>query len=170
MPTLADGASFLWRCQLYAAEDRPLPWRSIATLVERAFPAAGLAFADLHAAMAEAATGGHAALDRRIAQLQQRVSEGELPPGAVIPALCRAIAAYSRGDDAESIALLETALPELPRIGGSHAQREVFEDTLIAACLRARRNQRARALLESRLARRPRSQDRRWLASTMPLA
>ena len=110
--------------------------------------------------MAEAATGSHAALDRRITQLEQRASEGKLLPGIVIPTLCRAIAAYSRGDDAESIALLETALPDLPRIGGSHAQREVFEDTLIAACMRAGRHDRARALLEARMARRPSGQDR----------
>ncbi|MCC6469631.1 MAG: tetratricopeptide repeat protein [Alphaproteobacteria bacterium] len=165
MPVLADAASFLWRCRLYAPADGDLPWPDVAALVARVFPSSGLAFADLHAAMAEAATGNAASLERRVAALDQRAAGGSLPPGRVIPTLCRAVAAYAAGDDGETIALIEQALPDLPRIGGSHAQREVFEDTLIAACLRAGRHPRARALLQERLARRPREQDRRWLAA-----
>lgn len=45
---------------------------------------------------------------------------------------------------------------------GSQAQREVFEDTLIAACLGCGRVERARSLLSKRLARRPRAQDTTW--------
>ncbi|MCC7049356.1 MAG: tetratricopeptide repeat protein [Alphaproteobacteria bacterium] len=170
MPVLADAASFLWRCQLHAPGDGDLPWRGVAALVARAFPSSGLAFADLHAAMAEAATGDAASLARRIAALDQRAAAGSLPPGRVIPTLCRAVAAYAAGDDGETITLIEHALPDLPRIGGSHAQREVFEDTLVAACLRAGRHERARTLLQARLARRPREQDRRWLAMTTSMA
>ena len=40
-------------------------------------------------------------------------------------------------------------------VGGSHAQREVFHDTLLAAALRGRVPDRAIALLERRLAKRP---------------
>jgi tetratricopeptide (TPR) repeat protein len=165
MPLLADAASYLWRCRLYGAAEPPPPWADIAAFVARAFPAAGLAFADLHAAMAEAATGNVSALENRVAQIERRLADGTLPQGGVVPALCRAVAAYALGEDDRAIKLLEAALPDLPRIGGSHAQREVFEDTLIAACLRAGRHARARELLAARLARRPREQDRRWLAA-----
>jgi hypothetical protein len=55
-------------------------------------------------------------------------------------------------------------LPELARIGGSHAQREVFEDTHIVACLRAGERDRAAERLTARLARRPSSRDECWLA------
>lgn len=83
-----------------------------------------------------------------------------------MPMLCRGLIAYAAGDLAEAIAALEAALSELPRVGGSHAQRELYEDTLIAALLAAGRPQRARVLLAARLSRRPRARDSAWLADT----
>ena len=162
MPTLADSASFLWRCGLYGIGPQPLPWAAVAALAERAFPRTGLTFADLHAAMAAAATDA-SALERRIAELQRRADEGSLPQGQVVPAICRGLGAYARGEYAEAATLLDRAMPDLTRIAGSHAQREVFEDTLIAACLRSGRHARARELLTARLERRPRAQDWAWL-------
>jgi hypothetical protein len=55
-------------------------------------------------------------------------------------------------------------MPQLVRIGGSHAQREVFEDTWVEALVRDRQLPRAMAALEERLARRPSVRDRFWLA------
>ncbi len=59
--------------------------------------------------------------------------------------------------------MLEAALADLPRIGGSHAQREVFEDSLIVAYLRSGQCPKADTLLRSRLARRPSARDDAWL-------
>jgi hypothetical protein len=59
--------------------------------------------------------------------------------------------------------VLEAALADLPRIGGSHAQREVFEDSLIVAYLRPGQSAKAGTLLRSRLARRPSARDEAWL-------
>ncbi|HXP72880.1 MAG TPA: tetratricopeptide repeat protein [Stellaceae bacterium] len=168
MPTLADAASFLWRCDLYGAGSRPLPWEEVTALVARRFPRAGLAFADLHAAMAEAATSSTAGLEARIADLERRAAEGKLPQGRVVPLLCRGLAAFARGDAAEAADLLTAAMPDLTRVAGSHAQREVFEDTLIAALLGCGRSDGARRLLAQRLARRPRRQDATWTAAAAP--
>jgi pentatricopeptide repeat protein len=55
-------------------------------------------------------------------------------------------------------------MDEVIRIGGSHAQREVIEDTLLEAYLRSRRFDRAEAMLRERLERRPSPRDTRWLA------
>lgn len=162
-PKLADAASLLWRMQAYGALPDPLPWREVADMAIQVFPRAGLTFADLHAAMACAAAGDSEALERRIDELDQALASGKLRQGEIVPALCRALGAYVRGEDAEVIRLIDGALPELPRVAGSHAQREVFEDTLISACLRAKRTDRARELLTRRLARRPRRQDAKWL-------
>lgn len=166
MATLADAASLLWRCALYEVGPRPLPWEEVADLAERRFPRAGLAFADLHAAMAEAATEGAASLGRRIEALERLAGDGTLPQGRVAPALCRGIAAFSRGEPAEAADLLAGALPELTRIAGSHAQREVFEDTLIAALLGCGRSEAARTLLAERLVRRPRARDSASMSAT----
>jgi hypothetical protein len=161
--TLADTASFLWRWRIY---EKPQTlddaWAEVAELVRQSFPHAGIHFADIHAAMAEAVAGDGAG---RIAAAEARVAAGRSPPGPIVPALCAAAAAFARGDYAAAADRLGPALPELARVGGSHAQREVFEDTYIVACLRAGRGEAARARLQQRLARRPSARDDRWLAA-----
>jgi hypothetical protein len=78
--------------------------------------------------------------------------------------LCEGAAALARGDNAEAARVLEAALPPLPRIGGSHAQREVFEDSLIIAYLGSDQVDKAERLLRGRLTRRPSPRDEAWLA------
>ena len=134
MLSLADSASFLWRWRLYgAAPPLDQQWGEVAAHARRHFPQASLAFADLHAALAEAATGDDEFVQRRIGGLHHLARDGRLPSGNVAPALCAGAAALARGANAEAARLLEAALADLPRIGGSHAQREVFEDSLIFA-------------------------------------
>ena len=164
MLSLADSASFLWRWQLYeAAPSIDDQWAEVTAHAHRHFPRASLAFADLHAAFAEAATEDHEALQGRIGELNILVENGRLPPGKVAPALCAGAAALTRDDSLEAARVLEAALADLPRIGGSHAQREVFEDTLITAYLRSRQPAKAGPLLRTRLARRPPARDEAWL-------
>jgi hypothetical protein len=165
MLSLADSASFLWRWRLYGAAP-PLDehWAEVAAHAHRHFPQASLAFADLHAAFAEAATGDGEVLQKRISGLHSLAEDGRLPPGKVAPALCAGAAALFRGENEEAARVLEAALADLPRIGGSHAQREVFEDSLIIAHLRAGQPAKAEPLLRSRLARRPSTRDQSWLA------
>jgi tetratricopeptide (TPR) repeat protein len=165
MLVLADSASFLWRWRFYETAP-PLEdeWTEVAAHARRHFPRASLAFADLHAALAEAATGDDDGLQSRIAGLQSLARDGRLPSGEVAPTLCAGAAALGRGDDVEAAQILEPALADLPRIGGSHAQREVFEDSLIVAYLRCGQPVKAAPLLRARLARRPSAQDEAWLA------
>ena len=54
---------------------------------------------------------------------------------------------------------------DLVRIGGSNAQREVFEDTLLQAYLRAGRFAEAEVLLRKRVGRRHSARDFFWLGS-----
>ena len=82
--------------------------------------------------------------------------------------MCAGAAAFAQGDYDAAADTLGAALPELARLGGSHAQREVFEDTYIAACLRAGRHDRAAERLSARLTRRPSARDRDWLAAVPP--
>jgi tetratricopeptide (TPR) repeat protein len=163
--TLFDAASFLWRCQIYG-ENPPLPadWAELHEFGERHFPHAALHFADLHAALAAAATGAQEAAERRIGEARQREAAGKLPQGPVVAELCAGTGAFARGDYETAADLIGCALPELPRVGGSHAQRELFEDTYILACLKSGQYDRAGARLRQRLERRPSLRDRRWLA------
>jgi len=162
---LADAASFLWRWKIYG-EMPPLDdaWGEVIAHAARNFPRAGIPFADVHAALAEAASSDDAALATRITQLGEMLEGGRLPQGAIVPALCAGAAAFARGDYDGATESLGIALPELARIGGSHAQRELFEDTYIAACLRAGRDDKAAERLSARLERRPSARDSGWLA------
>jgi tetratricopeptide (TPR) repeat protein len=163
---LADPVAFLWRCQIYA-EASPVgdDWREVAEYARQTFPRAGMHFADLHAVLADAAIGDTAAAQQRIVEARERLSSGRLPQGEVVPVLGDGILAFARGDYAAAADLIGPMLPEVTRVGGSHAQRELFEDTYIVACLRAGRGEAARERLSERLARRPSLRDRRWLAS-----
>jgi hypothetical protein len=85
----------------------------------------------------------------------------------VVPQICRAMNAFADEDYSGCVTHLEPVLDEVVRIGGSHAQREIIEDTFIVALLRGGELARARALLDRRLHRRPSPRDRNWLAAAV---
>ncbi|MGD9881168.1 MAG: hypothetical protein AB7U95_13635 [Reyranella sp.] len=122
-------------------------------------------FADLHAVLADASGGSVAAAWQRIAGMRERLASGRLPHGEVVPALSEGIVAFCGGDYAAAADLIGPMIPEVVRVGGSHAQRELFEDTHLVACMRAGRNGAAKELLTDRLAHRPSARDQRWLAA-----
>jgi len=163
---LSDPAAFLWRWQIYG-ETPPVgeDWREVAEFAHQIFPHAAMHFADLHAVLADAAIGDTAAARQRIAEARERLAIGRLPQGEVVPVLGEAIVAFAQGDYAAAADLIRPVLPELIRVGGSNAQRELFQDTYIVACLRSGRGGAAREQLIDRLARRPSTRDQRWLAS-----
>jgi hypothetical protein len=71
--------------------------------------------------------------------MHERISTDRLPAGIVVPTLAEAFGAYVKGDWDAAIRLFESALQETVRIGGSRAQRDLVEFTLIAAYLNAGR-------------------------------
>ncbi len=160
---MADCAALLWRCDVYGETDRALPWEEVSAFAARSFPHAGLTFADVHAAMAFARAGDGEQLERLAAEVRERAAAGKLPAGDVAPALVEALAMFARGEYGAAAGLLEPFVPQIVRVGGSNAQRQVFEDTLLEAYLRAGWMEKAEALLRDRLNRRPSSRDERWL-------
>jgi hypothetical protein len=98
--------------------------------------------------------------------IEQRVAEGKLPAGPVVPAICRAVQAFADEDFTACVRALAPVLTEVVRIGGSHAQRELIEDTFLVALMRSGDVARARALLDTRLHRRPSLRDTRWQAAS----
>ena len=68
---------------------------------------------------------------------------------AAVPA-AQGIIAYSRGAYAEAVRHFDAALPHLMSIGGSHAQRDLFEQLHLDALMRAGDHARAIAKLEER--------------------
>jgi tetratricopeptide (TPR) repeat protein len=64
--------------------------------------------------------------------------------------LCEGLLAHARGDMAVARAGLEAALPGVVRIGGSHAQRDLFEQVWLDSVIRLEDWPAARAALEAR--------------------
>ena len=62
---------------------------------------------------------------------------------------------YAKNDWNGAVRLFEQGLPETVRIGGSRAQRDLVELTLLSAYLKAGRPEAARALVARRHDRRP---------------
>ena len=160
---VTDGASLLWRMDAYGHAVGEQPWRGLADYALAAFPKPGHAFTDAHMAMIEAATQDDAAINRRCEALEDMISAGGHLAGPVVPALCRAASAFRSGDFAECVTLMSPVLDDVARLGGSGAQREVFEDTLLIALMRSGEVVRAKSLLDQRLHRRPSTRDRKWL-------
>jgi predicted Zn-dependent protease len=166
--TLTDAASFLWRYRA-ADPEAELPWRAVRDHAASSFREPGVQFADVHAAMAYAGCGDFEALEGWIERLWRRERSGKGRAGEVAPKVAESLAAFARGDYATAATTLDGAADEVVRLGGSHAQREVFEDTLVEAWLRAGEGERAAAKLRERLARRPSARDESWLEQARQL-
>lgn len=161
---VSDAASLFWRLEAYGHASPPGGWAEIADYARRAFPKAGHAFVDTHMALIEAATGARDTLADRIAAQEALVAGGALGAGPVAPAIGRGALAFAEGDYAGCVRILEPVAADVVRIGGSGAQREIVEDTLLVSLMRAGDLAKARALLDRRLHRRPSPRDARWRA------
>ncbi|HDR9173052.1 TPA: tetratricopeptide repeat protein [Burkholderia vietnamiensis] len=160
---VSDTSSFLWRMQAYGHAVPAEMWDDAAKYASAYFKQAGFPFADVHMAMIAAATGDKAALGQRADALANMVATGSLPAGPVVPAICRAALAFAEENYTRCAEILEPVAHEVVRIGGSGAQREIVEDTLLVSLMRSGDVTKARALLDKRLHRRPSLRDTNWL-------
>jgi tetratricopeptide (TPR) repeat protein len=164
-PRLAmiDGAALLWRFRLDGqpdGHDRGA-WRSLADLAARV-SRPGFVFGEVHAALAYAAGGDGAALDKLADGLRALDDRGHPVAGPVALPMVQGIAAFVAGDHAGALAHLEPVEAEFHRVGGSHAQWEVFEETMVVCYLALERYDDVLRLVSRRLRRRASPRDRRW--------
>ena len=161
--SLADSASLMWRLTIYGGTPPPKPWEEVR---DQATPAAGNPgppFRDAHAALAFAATGDQDALEKTIDAMRSAADGGNVLVGEMTLPMVQGIAAFGEGNYGETVRLMERPVKELARIGGSHAQREVFEDTLLEAYIRAEQYENAESMLRERLSRRASIRDEFWM-------
>ena len=90
-------------------------------------------------------------------------AKGHPIAGAVALPLVQGITAFVAGDHAGALAHLEPVDGQIHRMGGSHAQWEVFEETMVVCHLRLGRHDDAVRLLRRRLDRRSSPRDLVWL-------
>ena len=82
------------------------------------------------------ARAGRPEADRLLAAIERASGHGGAWADAALP-LARGLVAHARGAHGEAAALIAGALPHLIRLGGSHAQRDLFEQILLEANIRA---------------------------------
>ncbi|WP_138933248.1 tetratricopeptide repeat protein [Roseovarius arcticus] len=152
---MVDATALLWRLTLHGVDvgDR---WESLAdswATVRSGF----YAFNDAHAVMAFIGAGRRdaaLALIATQAEAMARPNDNAGFTSDVGHAVARAILAFGDGDFEATVRLLRQVRSISNRFGGSHAQRDVIELTLIEASLRAGNENLARALTAERADRR----------------
>jgi hypothetical protein len=71
--------------------------------------------------------------------MEDMAADGRFPSGSVVPALSRPFAAFPRQDYSTAIDAIEPVPARHARVGGSRAQRDLVEFTLLAAYARVGR-------------------------------
>ena len=151
---MSNGAAMLWRLEANGVDvgDR---WQELADKSERRTEDHLLVFADAHFVLALAADGKFDAAARMLETMRgatdDTTTEGPIFANVGLP-LCEAILALAQGEHGKAVDLILPIRYDIQRIGGSHAQRDLFQQMLITASLKAGRFDLARALLSERTA------------------
>jgi tetratricopeptide (TPR) repeat protein len=145
-----DGVSFLWRWELAGHPRDVGAWRLMHDFATSAIPRAGLAFSDMHIALSQIVAGNHTALAARATEMNDLALKGRYPSGPVVPSVSHAFAAFEHSDSSAAIDALLPIGGELERIGGSRAQLDLVEFTLVKAYAKLGHLDEARAMLSRR--------------------
>lgn len=147
---VSDGAAFLWRSELAGQPRNIAAWRSLHAYANSALPRPGSGLADLHVMLAQVVMRDDAGLAARSEQIADLARQGRYPSGSYLPALAHGFAAFEQGDFSAAIPALAAGVEENQRIGGSRAQHDLIEFTLLKAYIEADRPEEARRLLAAR--------------------
>ncbi|MEP1964215.1 tetratricopeptide repeat protein [Tateyamaria sp.] len=159
---MANATSLLTRLELEGVNVGKR-WDELADFAQNRTDDGCLVFADLHYQLALAGAGrteAQTAMTTRFASDAARA--GEMPSRVANPgkAALAGLNAFSEGRYDTAFQNLASARPGMQTIGGSHAQRDVFERMTIDAGLRAGKMDATEALIEDRIARRAGAIDR----------
>ena len=155
---LIDASSLLWRLEL-AGIDVGARWSEVARIAAARIGEHVLAFNDLHVALALVGAKNREAIVRLMESIDLFLGTGK-GDNLTITAdvgrpLIAGMAAFGEGNWRGTIDTLLPIRHAVVRIGGSHAQRELVDQTLVAAAVRSEDWKLARALLAERVARNP---------------
>jgi hypothetical protein len=153
---MVDASALLWRLFLRGVDvgDR---WEAVAAAWTPIATAGAYAFNDAHAVMAFVGSGRLASARAVIAAQEAAVAAPGDNAGFTAEvglAVSRGLLAFGEGDHARVVAELRGVRSIAHRFGGSHAQRDVIDLTLIEAALRSGDGALAAALVAERADRR----------------
>lgn len=156
---MIDASALLWRLHLRGVDvgDR---WTAVADNWMPIANAGNYAFNDVHAMMAFVGAGRSEAtdtlLDAQVAAMSRDGDNATFTRTVGHP-VTKAIKAFGDGDYAETVRLLRPVRDVANRFGGSHAQRDVLDLTLIEAAFRSGQKALAACLVAERVAMKPTS-------------
>lgn len=156
---MLDASAMLWRLHLRGIDlgDR---WKPIADQWAPLANAGNYAFNDAHAMMAFVGAGRAEAAEAILAAQHEAMGRNEDNAAFtrdVGHPVARAIRAFGAADYGKTVDLLRQVRTVAHRFGGSHAQRDLLDLTLIEAALRAKQHALAQALTAERLTWKPTS-------------
>ena len=152
---MIDASALLWRLRLEDADtgDRFRPLAEAWAATSGAAP--WYAFNDLHAVIAFAGAGrladAHELVGRLATWLPTAAGSNAAMTGEIGLPTCRAVIAFAEDRHDDVVAELLPIRRVLARFGGSHAQRDVLQRTLLESALRGGRYRLAQALTAERL-------------------
>lgn len=135
----SDGVSLLWRAELAGVPRSTERWQRMKDYCETTFPKA-MVFMDVHGALPYAALGDGEGMNGHRERVCAGAAKGRLPAGDLGARLADGFERYAADDWNGTIDALTPILPEVVRIGGSRAQRDLVNLTLMSACVKAGRS------------------------------
>ena len=152
---VVDAAALLWRLSLFGVDVTERAAR-LAADIDHLVASPVYVFNDWHAVMAFGLAGDHARNDLVVAANRHLTAPTNRDAAERAGlALLEAFSAFAAGRPDRTIDLLIDIRPRANAVGGSHAQRDIIDLTLIAAAARAGDDALARALVTERVARKP---------------
>ena len=169
---LVDASALLWRLTLRDIDVGPR-WQRLAERWAPFLCDGWYAFNDVHAMMAFAGAGRWELAEQLLATMQRRLERGgsnqAMTRDVGLP-LARALWNFGRRDFGGAVTLLRPLRSVAQRFGGSHAQRDLVDLTLLEAARRDGQAALLRALAHERLSVKPESpQARRYLDAAADL-
>jgi hypothetical protein len=152
---IVDAAALLWRLSLFGVDVTGRAGR-LAADIDPLVGEPVYLFNDWHAVMAFGLAGDHARIERVIeANRRQATGINRAVAGRAGLALLEGFSAFAAGRPGRAIDLMIDIRARASAVGGSHAQRDIIDLTLIAAAARAGRHSLGQALVAERVARKP---------------
>ncbi len=150
---VVDAAALLWRLSLFGVDVTERAAK-LAADIDGLVASPVYVFNDWHAVMAFGLAGDHARNDLVVAANRHLAAPTNRDAAERAGlALLEAFSAFAAGRPDRTIDLLIDIRPRANAVGGSHAQRDIIDLTLIAAAARAGDDALARALVTERVAR-----------------
>lgn len=156
---LIDASAMLWRLHLRGV-DVGARWQSVADLWEPVATAGNYAFNDAHAVMAFIGAGREDLVEAVLKSQQAAMARDDDNASftrEVGNPVTLALRAFGRGDYSQTVRRLRGVRGIANRFGGSHAQRDLIDLTLLEAAIRSGETALARALCAERSYYRPES-------------